>query len=224
MLLATRSFPGSCFRLVSDGGRANMPGMEWNVVDLLLVVVAAAGAGWGYRRGFASECYGTAALLVLVLTGSGLYVWVGRLVARVSSVAPFMWSFFASVSGILAGFFLMRTMRPRIEEWIRNWRPDPGWQAKAGAGLGALRLFIFGSFIVVWLSLLPLGPVQEFLGRDCATGRLLTRHVLPLYEKVSGERERQQARLEEEARREAEFRRGQEQRDTLSRRNQGTKR
>lgn len=154
---------------------------EIGLLDVLILLWIGFAVWRGQRNGLAVEMPRLVGIAVFALTGFGLFTWTNRALTEASRVTGLATNGAGFVSLLLASWFLARHGRERIGDWARRrWGRAPGKAAVVGGVRGFLLvcvvLLVFAHWPLKWLT----RPVAE----ASALGRLLTRHVLPVYEKT----------------------------------------
>lgn len=160
--------------------------MGFNLLDILLLLYIACGVYRGYSRGLAVEVPRLVNVLVPVLTGYGLYRWMGWALEDATRLLGLN----THAPGVLAlmgaAWWLVWQLRARLRNWVALRFLDETRQKRGGAVVCGVRALVLGSTIIVFVGLLPVGFLAKPFSQGSFVGRNLIRYVVPLYEEVSG--------------------------------------
>ena len=160
--------------------------MGFNGFDILLQLYIALSVSSGYGQGLAAEVQRLLNVLVPVLTGYGLYRWMGWALKDVThwlgldTHAPGVF--------VLMGvaWWLVWQLRARLRTWVTQRFADETLQKRGGAAVRGFRALVLGSTVIVFIGLLPVGFLGRPFSQGSFVGRTLIRYVVPVYEEVSG--------------------------------------
>jgi hypothetical protein len=160
--------------------------MPFNLIDILLAGYIAWGAWRGRQRGLTDESTRVILLLLAILTGYSLARWTGRVLHELSVVTGQLAGPLSALGIMIGAYLLARHLRQRIRQTIAARYPDPSTQQRAGTIAGATRALIIGSTVIVFVGLIPLGPVTKPFSTGSITGRILIRTIVPVYDHLAG--------------------------------------
>lgn len=155
--------------------------MRWNVLDVLVVVVAVVRFWRGRKRGFAAELPATLSVWAALLVGGGLFHWSERMVTSAAALSGHARGLIGMAGLFIATILVWRKTRAAIRKWGERLLPASdqqrrwgGWVALAHAiGVCAL-LFLLGSTI-------PIGEFRKPFTRGSAFGRVVMKVIRPAY-------------------------------------------
>jgi uncharacterized membrane protein required for colicin V production len=160
--------------------------MPFNLIDILLAVYIGWGAWRGRRRGLTDEASRVILLLLAILTGYSLVRWIGRILHEWSKVTGQLAGPIGALGIMIGAYLLARHLRQRLRDTFAVRFPDPATQQHGGTMAGATRTLIIGSTIIVFIGLMPLGPIAKPFSSGSITGRILIRAIVPAYHHLAG--------------------------------------
>jgi hypothetical protein len=164
--------------------------MGFNLIDAAAAAYVGLATWRGRRRGLAYELPRTLKVLVLALTGAGLWHWTGAALGEVARATRLRLGAVGGVGAVTAAFFLVQHFKAQIRAWAARRFSESGLQRRGGALLGGLHALVLSSFLIVFTGLLPLGPLKAPFARGSFIGRNLIRFVVPVYANLSGQSHR----------------------------------
>lgn len=170
--------------------------MNWNLIDLVALAYVIWGIFRGYRRGVAAELPSVVGWGVSLFTGSGIYRWTMRGFAQLSDVAGQSFGAAGFVIVLVGSYFLIRQLRRHIRTWAEKRVNEESLQKKLGAAAGGFRALLLSSFLILFLGLLPVGPLREPFTKDSFVGRVLNTVVMPVYEATHHQKQEKQEKQE----------------------------
>ena len=155
--------------------------MQFNLLDIAAVAYIVRSALRGMRRGLAQELPGALSGTIALVTGAGLLGWSERLASEASHLAGQVTGG-VSFGGVLVGTFLLwRYAQRRIREWAEHKFSERGIRTTGGLVAGAYRSFMLAALVILFISVLPLGPLKKPFTTGSLLGRNLNHYLLPVY-------------------------------------------
>ncbi len=161
--------------------------MHWNLVDVAVLAYMAYGLVMGYVRGMAKEVPWALGWAVSLLTGTGIYRWTTRGMEQLSEATGLTFGIVGLIFVFVGGYFLVRRIRWRIRTYLETRFTDAKIQKTGGMIAGAVRTLLLSSFLIIFVMLLPVGPLRAPLKEGSFFGRVLNRIVLPVVKITQGE-------------------------------------
>ncbi|HVM60800.1 MAG TPA: hypothetical protein VMV72_08035 [Verrucomicrobiae bacterium] len=146
-------------------------------VDSITAAYVAWGAISGRRRRLSVEIPRLTSVTLALFSGTGLLHWIERVVGEFNKITGQITGILGWGGGVLGSFYLVRSFRERLRQWIAKRWADETLQKRGGMVAGFLRTLFVSGTIVLFL----LHTHFAFVVRDSAMGRSLASIVTPVY-------------------------------------------
>jgi len=149
----------------------------FGLADLITAGYLAWGVINGRRRGLSVELPRLTSVTLALFSGTGLLHWIERAIGEFNKITGQIAGVLGWGGGLLASFYIVRSFRERMRQWIARQWADQTLQKRGGMIAGFLRTLFISCTIILFL----LHVHFAFLVRDSVMGRCLANIVTPVY-------------------------------------------
>jgi hypothetical protein len=162
--------------------------MHFNLLDLAVLVYVGMSVFIGRRNGLAAELPWAVSWAVALFTGSGLYHWTSKGLFSLSEATGNTVGLIGFLAIVVGAYVVVRRLRSRIKLMAEEKFPDEKTQKRWGAVVGGLRGLLLCGFLILFISLLPIGPLRKPFTEGSFAGRVMMAIARPVYD-LTHERE-----------------------------------